>query len=86
MIGFYTRWAEFSIPAGVDERGEGAVSCDVGDQAMGGGYWNPNAWADVILSAPDFGNPPTEWQVWAYNNIESGFSMRIWVICADLTP
>ncbi|MEZ4676579.1 MAG: hypothetical protein R2932_20335 [Caldilineaceae bacterium] len=40
VIGFYTRWAEFSIPARVDERGEGAVSCDVGDQATGGGYWN----------------------------------------------
>lgn len=86
VIGFYTRWAEFSIPAGVGQRGEGSVSCDVGDQATGGGYWNPNVWADVILSAPDFGNPPTEWQVWANNKIESGFAMRIWVVCADLTP
>lgn len=85
VLGFYRRVAEFTIPAGVGERGGSAASCDAGDKATGGGYNNPNAWADVIRSLPD-GNGLTGWRVDALNTIDFEFRMFVFAICADVTP
>lgn len=83
VIGFYTRYADFSIPAGVGEGAEDVVSCNPGDQATGGGYINPNAWNQVILTRPEGSDG---WRIRARNTQEFQSLMTIWVVCADLTP
>lgn len=88
VIGFYYKWADFSIPAGVGEGGGGMVFCDTGDQATGGGHSNPNAWAKITRSVPTGGQGivPTGWQVGVVNTTDYDYSILVWAICADLTP
>lgn len=88
VIGFYYKWADFSIPAGVGEGGGGMVFCDTGDQATGGGYSIPYAWAKVVRTVPTGGQGiiPTGWQVNVINTVEDEYSINVWAICADLTP
>jgi len=88
VLGFYYKWAEYSIPAGVNQRGDGMVFCDTGDQATGGGYEIPYAWAKVVRNLPTGGQGvvPTGWQVDVINTVEDEYSMNVWAICADLTP
>lgn len=88
VIGFYYKWAEFSIPGGVGEHGGGMVLCDAGDQATGGGYSIPNAWAKITRSVPTGGQGivPTGWQADVVNTTDYEYSILVWAICADLTP
>ena len=87
VLGFYTRFAELTVPPG--ETAEVVASCDTGDQATGGGYLNPNAFGDVILTRPEDTGTPTGWRVRAFYDGSHGptsLKMSGWVVCADLTP
>lgn len=84
VIGFYARWANFSIPGGVNEHGGGMVFCDAGDRATGGGYEIPGTRANVTRSLLTGGQGG--WQVNVINTVEDEYTINVWAICADLTP
>jgi hypothetical protein len=81
-----------TIPAGPGGFGTAEASCQPGERATGGGFFNPSVYYLVLTASyptPNPGNPPptgngkvpTGWKVWVANTGTGSQTVQAYVVC-----
>jgi hypothetical protein len=79
----YTR--QRGLPGTANAWTQGSISCDAGDRALSGGYWNVDPGTSVERSLPNESLSSSGWYI-GYNNDATADEVWIMVVCADMTP